>query len=136
MTETLLLIEDEALLSTELQRHFRRVGWEVATASTLEQAQRALIEQDLQPLVVVSDMSLPDGNALDLLESTRTRADTGEWLFLTGYGGVADSVRALRLGAYDFLEKPCDLERLDLPPDAPIADGLARYAEQIAKLLG
>jgi two-component system, NtrC family, response regulator AtoC len=37
-----------------------------------------------------------------------------EWLFLTGYGNVPDSVRALRLGAYDFLEKPCDLERLDL----------------------
>ena len=37
-----------------------------------------------------------------------------EWLFLTGYGNAPDSVRALRLGAYDFLEKPCDLDRLDL----------------------
>ncbi len=124
MTETLLLIEDEPLLSTELQRHFRRAGWEVAAASTLEQAQRALVEQDLQPLVVVSDMSLPDGNALDLLESTRSRTGSGEWLFLTGYGGVADSVRALRLGAYDFLEKPCDLERLDL-----VVAGAARSAQ-------
>jgi len=124
MTETLLLIEDEPLLSTELQRHFRRGGWEVATASTLEQARRALIEQDLQPLVVVSDMSLPDGNALDLLESTRARTGSGEWLFLTGYGGVSDSVRALRLGAYDFLEKPCDLERLDL-----VVAGAARSAQ-------
>jgi DNA-binding NtrC family response regulator len=59
-------------------------------------------------------MSLPDGNALDLLEQVRGRALDSEWLFLTGYGGVADSVRALRLGAYDFLEKPCDLDRLDL----------------------
>jgi len=38
----------------------------------------------------------------------------GEWVFLTGVGTVPDSVRALRLGAYDFLEKPCDPERLDL----------------------
>ena len=37
-----------------------------------------------------------------------------EWLFLTGYGNAPDSVRALRLGAYDFLKKPCDLDHLDL----------------------
>jgi len=59
-------------------------------------------------------MSLPDGNALDLLESARRDARGGEWILLTGYGTVPDSVRALRLGAYDFLEKPCATERLDL----------------------
>jgi two-component system, NtrC family, response regulator AtoC len=114
MSDTLLLIEDEALLSTELTRHFRREGFEVQTARTLAEAKRLLLQDEIQPLVVISDMSLPDGNALDLLESTRSEATSGEWLFLTGYGGVADSVRALRLGAYDFLEKPCALDRLDL----------------------
>jgi DNA-binding NtrC family response regulator len=114
MSDTLLLIEDEALLSTELTRHFRREGFEVVTARTLAEAKRLLLQDAVQPLVVVSDMSLPDGNALDLLEATRSEANSGEWLFLTGYGGVADSVRALRLGAYDFLEKPCALDRLDL----------------------
>ncbi|HZP85455.1 MAG TPA: sigma-54 dependent transcriptional regulator [Burkholderiales bacterium] len=123
MTETLLLIEDEPLLREELVRHFRRGDWSVCSAATLAQARRALIQDDLQPLVVVSDMSLPDGNALDLLETARVRTDASEWLFLTGYGGVADSVRALRLGAYDFLEKPCDLERLDL-----VVAGAARSA--------
>jgi DNA-binding NtrC family response regulator len=44
----------------------------------------------------------------------REHAQSGEWLFLTGYGTVADSVRAMRLGAYDFLEKPCDEAHLDL----------------------
>lgn len=42
---------------------------------------------------------------------------------LTGYGGVADSVRAVRLGAYDFVEKPCELERLNL-----LVEGAARSA--------
>jgi DNA-binding NtrC family response regulator len=123
MTETLLLIEDESLLGTELVRHFRREGWEVLEAATLQQARRLLVDQRVQPLVVVSDMSLPDGNALDLLESVRPHATGGEWVFLTGYGGVADSVRALRLGAYDFLEKPCELPRLDL-----VISGAARSA--------
>src|SRR5262245_9210557 len=114
MPDTLLLIEDEPLLSGELVRHFRREGFEVLAAGTLADAKRLIVQDDVQPLVVISDMSLPDGNALDLLEAIRSEVKGGEWLFLTGYGGVADSVRALRLGAYDFLEKPCELERLDL----------------------
>jgi DNA-binding NtrC family response regulator len=123
MSDTLLLIEDEPLLSAELVRHFKREGFEVVTARTLGEARRLLLHDEVQPLVVISDMSLPDGNALDLLEAIRSEAIGGEWLFLTGYGGVADSVRALRLGAYDFLEKPCELDRLNL-----IVSGAARSA--------
>ncbi len=123
MSDTLLLIEDEPLLRAELVRHFRRAGFEVVTAGTLGEAKRLLLNDDVQPLVVVSDMSLPDGNALDLLEATKSVAVGGEWLFLTGYGSIADSVRALRLGAFDFLEKPCELERLDL-----VVAGAARSA--------
>ena len=117
MADTLLLIEDEKLLGTELARHFRSDGWHVVLAETLAAARKSLIEDELSPLIVLSDMSLPDGTALDLLEEVRKEispASAGEWLFLTGYGTVADSVRALRLGAVDFLEKPCSTERLDL----------------------
>jgi len=123
MADTLLLIEDEALLGAELARHFRREGWEVFHCEDLASARQVLLEDGLAPLVVLSDMSLPDGNALDLLEQIRDQQVGGEWLFLTGYGTVADSVRALRLGAYDFLEKPCDQKRLDL-----VVAGAARSA--------
>jgi len=123
MADRLLLIEDESLLGTELARHFRRGGWEVVLAPDLATARRALFDEELAPLVVVSDMQLPDGNALDLLGEVRERSGGGEWIFLTGFGTVADSVRALRLGAYDFLEKPCDQKRLDL-----VIAGAARSA--------
>jgi len=46
------------------------------------------------------------------METVRQQGRTGEWILLTGYGGVPESVRALRLGAYDFLEKPCNIDRL------------------------
>jgi DNA-binding NtrC family response regulator len=114
MADTLLIIEDEALLGDELARHFRREGWHVELARTVQDASRLLLDENLEPLVVLSDMSLPDGNALDLLEKVREHERGGEWLFLTGTGTVTDSVRAMRLGAYDFLEKPCDEARLDL----------------------
>jgi len=114
MTDTLLVIEDEDLLADELGRHFRNGGWEVLRAATIADADELLFERNLEPLVVLSDMSLPDGNALDLLERVRDRAVGGEWVLLTAYGTIPDSVRALRLGAVDFLEKPCPTARLDL----------------------
>lgn len=127
MARTLLIIEDERLLSQELQRHYQRDKWRVVIADTLEVARRLLCDEGLTPLVVISDMSLPDGNALDLLEELGT--GVGEWLFLTGYGSVADSVRALRLGAFDFLEKPVDFSRLDL-----VVTGAARSARAQQRL--
>ena len=114
MAETLLVIEDERLLADELARHFRKEGWEVVSVGELAAAKRLLLTERLGPLVVLSDMSLPDGNALDLLEEVRSAAVVGEWILLTAFGSIPDSVRALRLGAFDFLEKPCPTERLDL----------------------
>ena len=124
MARTLLIIEDEAMLGGELKRHFDREGWRVLLVDTFATARNELFDRGLTPLVVLSDMSLPDGNALDLLEEIRKEPQTsGEWVFLTGYGSVADSVRALRLGAYDFLEKPVDFDRLNL-----VIKGAARSA--------
>jgi two-component system response regulator AtoC len=114
MADTLLIIEDEALLGQEFSRHFRSTGWEVELARTLEDARTILIGQRLEPLVILSDMNLPDGNALDFMEEIKGSVTYCEWLFLTGYGAIEDSVRALRLGAYEFLEKPCEMDRLDL----------------------
>ncbi len=114
MRDTLLVIEDEDLLGEELVRHYQSEGWDVERSRNLAEARRALSDTGIEPLVVVSDMNLPDGNALDFLEELRERRHGDEWIILTGYGSVPDSVRAVRLGAYDFLEKPCPTERLDL----------------------
>lgn len=114
MGSGLLIIEDEALLGAEVSRHYRKRGWDVEWASSLAEARQFLLDQRFDPLLVLSDMNVPDGNALDLMEEVRGQLSYAEWIFLTGYGSVPESVRALRLGAYDFLEKPCELDRLDL----------------------
>lgn len=129
MTNTLLIIEDEALLGVELARYFKKADWEVSVVESLQQAEAKLREQHIDPLVVLSDMNLPDGNALDLLEKLKPEIASSEWVFLTGYGSVADSVRAVRLGAYDFIEKPCSLERLNL-----LVEGAARSARAQRRL--
>jgi DNA-binding NtrC family response regulator len=129
MSETLLIIEDEELLGSELARFFSKRGWEATVAKSIQQAETHLSKQDIDPLVVLSDMNLPDGNALDLLERIKGKIGSSEWVFLTGYGSVADSVRAVRLGAYDFVEKPCELERLNL-----VVEGAARSARAQRRL--
>ncbi len=126
MTKTLLIIEDEALLGQELSRHYGKAGWDVEWVQTLSAA-RALLDGGLiEPLLILSDMNLPDGNALDLMDAYKGRLAYGEWLFLTGYGSVPESVRALRLGAYEFIEKPCEMDRLDLVVASATRSALAQ----------
>jgi len=131
MADTLLIIEDEDALGGELARYYDEQGWEVIWARTAAEARTVLFKETLDPLVILSDMALPDGSALDVLEEARTRVrgGGGEWVLLTAYGSVSDSVRALRLGAYDFLEKPCTQERLNL-----VVAGAARSARAQRRL--
>ncbi|HKK13438.1 MAG TPA: sigma-54 dependent transcriptional regulator [Gammaproteobacteria bacterium] len=129
MSDGLIIIEDERLFGAELKRHYERDGWEVTVASTMARAQQVLFDEQAEPLVVIADMNLPDGNGLDLLEQAKKRRAPGEWIFLTGFGNVPDSVRALRLGAYDFVEKPCEQSRLDL-----IVSGAERSARAQRRL--
>ncbi|WP_411725245.1 sigma-54-dependent transcriptional regulator [Methyloglobulus sp.] len=129
MKDSLLIVEDEALLGNELARFFRKQHWDVSVAIDIESARRILSEQGIEPIVILSDMNLPDGNALDFLEQTSNSLPNCEWIFLTGYGSVTDSVRALRLGAYDFIEKPCELDRLNI-----LVEGAARSARAQRRL--
>ena len=115
MADTLLIIEDEALLGREMQRRYVKQGWDVVLSADLADARRQLVELGIRPAAVLADMNLPDGNSLDLLEELREGQESvGEWILLTAYGSIPDSVRALQLGAHDFLEKPVDDARLDL----------------------
>ncbi|MGC8503517.1 MAG: sigma-54-dependent transcriptional regulator [Acidithiobacillus sp.] len=129
MADNLLIIEDEAFLGAEMRRYFQKEGWEVLWADGIAAAERMLLDREDGPLVTLADLNLPDGNSLDLLERVKPRLVHGEWIFLTAYGSVPDSVRALRLGAYDFLEKPCDMERLDM-----VVRSAARGARALRRL--
>lgn len=115
MPDQMLIIEDESLLGTELARHFRRNNWETVLAGTVGEAEQLLTSGESDPMLILSDLNLPDGSGLDLLERIRRSGrHVAEWIFLTGYGEAPDAVRAMRLGAFDFLTKPADMDRLDL----------------------
>jgi DNA-binding NtrC family response regulator len=114
MANSLLIIEEQSTFAHELERHFGAKGWDVEVAHSFAEARHVLLTECREPLVTLAETSLSDGNALDLFEQVREQRLGGEWILLTAYGSVPDSVRALRLGAYDFLEKPCPLGRLEI----------------------
>ena len=112
----LLLVEDSEATATLMRAHLVRAGHQVAHAPSAGAAARALAA--LRPALVLLDLNLPDGNGLALLR--RMRAESAEpgspampaVIVVTGHGGVPETVEAMRLGAFDFLQKPVDPSRL------------------------
>lgn len=122
----LLIIEDEKLLGSQLKKRFERSGWNVTLASSAAEARFFLFKNSIDPDVVLSDLNLPDGDGLKLLEEYREEGLKAEWVFLSGYGQTPSINRAIELGAVDFLTKPMDEGKLDLAMAAAARGGKAQ----------
>jgi two-component system, NtrC family, response regulator AtoC len=106
----ILIVEDEKLLRWSLRQRLEKVGHSVRDAENLEAAADYLRQH--RPDIMLLDLSLPDGNGLDFYESKRERLEDTVVLVMTAVGQVEDAVRAMKLGALDFLTKPVDHEVL------------------------
>lgn len=106
----ILLVEDEKLLRWSLTKRLEKAGHQIHDASTLALASDHL--QRHRPDIMLLDLSLPDGNGLDFYEANRDRLEDTVVLVMTAVGQVEDAVRAMKLGALDFLTKPVDHEDL------------------------
>ena len=107
---SLLLVEDEPLLRWALRGRLVRAGHTVQEAPTLADAETLL--RNHRPQVVLLDVNLPDGNGIDFLAAQRDRLAESVVLVFTADGSIEDAVRAMKLGASDFLSKPIDHEEL------------------------
>jgi len=106
----ILLVEDEKLLRWSLQKRLEKEGHSVHTAENLEQAKEHVISH--RPDLMLLDLSLPDGHGLDFYEKHRSDLEDSVVLVMTAVGQVEDAVRAMKLGALDFLSKPVDHKAL------------------------
>jgi FixJ family two-component response regulator len=104
----LLIVDDDEAVLKALGDYFERLGYAVVRAATGRQGIAAYQAQE--PDVVVLDLKLPDLDGLQVLEALRQfRAVV---IMLTGYGDIPTAVRAMQLGAENFLTKPVDLPHL------------------------
>ncbi len=106
----ILIIEDEKLLRWALNEHLTRAGHTVHAAGDLAEAKDHLRKH--QPDVALLDLSLPDGHGLDFYEKNRRQLEDSVVIVMTAVGQVEDAVRAMKLGAIDFLNKPVDQAEL------------------------
>jgi len=106
---TVLVVEDDAALRFAVTRALSAQGFRVLEADSHLAARAAFSRR---PDVVVSDLRLPDGDAIELMASLKAVDPSVAFLIVTGYGTIDLAVRAVKLGAEDFLTKPVDLATL------------------------
>ncbi len=106
---SLLVIDDEPDLRTLYELTLLREGYEVQTAGSVEEALARLGERVYS--AVITDMRLPDGTGLDVLQWLEQSTRREKALVITAYGSAENAVEALKAGAYDYLTKPVDLRQ-------------------------
>ena len=108
MADTLLLVDDDASVLRAIGDYFERLGYEVCRAPTGDEGIETF--RQVRPDVVILDLNLPDASGLVVLE--RLRRENGAVILLTGQGDIQTAVRAMQLGAENFLTKPVDMNHL------------------------
>jgi DNA-binding NtrC family response regulator len=110
MTQKIIVIDDEKLIRWTLEQHLVREGYDVITAESAEKGLE-LINED-PPDVVLLDNRLPEMTGLELLEKLNVQERGLLVIMITAYGMVETAVKAMKLGAYDYITKPFNLEEI------------------------
>ncbi|MCL7745697.1 response regulator transcription factor [Halalkalibacter alkaliphilus] len=114
MTYKVLLVDDESLILRSLQKiiDWKALGCEIAgTANDGQDA--ALLVQDIQPDIVITDICMPEMNGLDLLKRIQTMPVKPEVILLSGYNEFEYAREGLQNNAFDYILKPIDHEELE-----------------------
>jgi two-component system response regulator AtoC len=106
----ILIVDDEEILAWSIETELKSNGADVMSCSTL----RAALENfpSFSPDLVICDLRLPDGSGMELLKKWRFEKPDMPIILITAHGAVESAVDALRLGAFDYLQKPFDLKAL------------------------
>lgn len=106
----LLVVDDEQSICWGLTRLGESIGHEVVTASSVEQALDAV--DDVRPDVIVLDVRLPGMDGLTAIGHFRERLGTVPIIIITAYGDLQTAVEAVRNGAFEYITKPFDLDKV------------------------
>lgn len=116
----ILIVEDDTSFGTMLQKWFEKNGFSAKWCSGMVSAQETLSNATYD--LVLSDLRLPDGDGIMLLTWLVERQHLIPVIIMTGYGEVQTAVSAIKLGAFDFLEKPINPSILSQKIEAALQD--------------
>jgi two-component system, NtrC family, response regulator AtoC len=112
---TVLIVDDERTLARAVKAFLTEAGYEAEVAGDAEQALELLPR--LRPDVIFTDVRLPGMSGIDLLRRVREFDPAIPVIIMTAYGTIEGAVEAVKLGAFDYMKKPVDLEELKLLAD-------------------
>lgn len=106
----ILIVDDNIAMRRLLTRFLEKEGYKIDTAENGKSAIEKI--KNYKPQLVLLDYQLPDKNGIEVLESIKQIDESIIVIILTAYGNVQNAVKAMKVGAYDFIEKGSDRERL------------------------
>ena len=109
---TILMVDDDLTFRQVMANELSRLGYIVATASSGEEAVAKVNAEE--PEVVLLDLRLPRMSGLEALNYIHSNVPGSEVIVLTGHGSIDTAIESIRIGAFDYVQKPCPLEELDI----------------------
>ena len=112
MKPIVLLIDDEPSIQFGFSAYLNKTGYQVQTAGSIAESRIKLAQGCFD--IILLDLSLPDGNGLDLITEIRQNYPEVALVVITGTGDVPLAVKAMQMGADNFLTKPVDMNELNI----------------------
>lgn len=106
----ILLVDDEVIFTKNMSRLLESRGYHVTAVNSGDEAIKAL-DQDRYDVMVL-DMKMPGMDGITTLKEVKKLQLFTETLILTGHGAIDTALEAIKLGAYDYLTKPCEVDEL------------------------
>jgi two-component system, NtrC family, response regulator AtoC len=133
---TILVVDDERTLARVVKVFLTEAGYETEVAGDAESALEML--ERLKPDVVFTDVRLPGMSGIELLQKVRAFDPTISVVVMTAFGSIEGAVEAVKLGAFDYIKKPVDLDELKLLADrarenSRLRQELSYYRKQAAR---
>ncbi|MDE3187454.1 MAG: sigma-54-dependent Fis family transcriptional regulator, partial [Acidobacteriota bacterium] len=109
---SILLVDDDAAFRHVMAGELNRLGYEVTTAGSGEEAIQRVAASE--PEVMLLDLRLPGIGGLETLRAITANAPAIEVIMLTGHGSIDTAIESIRIGAFDYVVKPCPLDEIDI----------------------
>lgn len=111
-SSSILLVDDDAAFRQVMSGELNRLGYEVTAVGSGEEAIRQVTSSE--PEIVLLDLRLPSMSGLEALTAIHANAPSTEVIMLTGHGSIDTAIESIRIGAFDYVVKPCPLDELDI----------------------
>ncbi|MDO8282729.1 MAG: sigma-54 dependent transcriptional regulator [Thermodesulfovibrionia bacterium] len=108
----ILVVDDEELIRSSIKKHLDKEGYEVLTAESGDEGLKTLKVQ--LPDIVLLDLHMPGISGMETLEAIKKFNKDTVVVIITAHGAIETAVTAIKLGAYDFVEKPFELNRVSI----------------------